>query len=424
MRIKFWGVRGSTPTPERRNSRYGGNTCCIEIRLANGTLIILDAGSGIRGLGKSLLREFGGHPIHGYVFMTHFHWDHIQGIPFFLPLYNKGNVFLFHSVLRKGLELREAVEGQMVNPYFPVDMSAMAALRHFYDLDADPINLNGAIISSAPMNHPQECVGYRIEADGATFVLATDTEPGSPHHDRAIRELAKGADVLVYDGQYTPEQVAGEKKGWGHSSWLDGTRIARECGVKQLILFHHDPDSDDYYVDGLAERARQEFPNSIGASEGMIVNLPQGYVTNVSLKEGYERRRSRRYRIEVPLRVSWRVAGGEKVETQAVTRDISKSGIYFVVPTGISPDQPLELEMVVPDEITHRGDAEFRFIAHPVRMQETNGAFPGQPKGLGVGARTLPADEGTSDSGTSLAGEETEEKPNEQTDVLPIRKLR
>jgi len=118
MRIKFWGVRGSTPTPERRNSRYGGNTTCVEIRLANGTLIVLDCGSGIRALGKSLLREFGAHPIHGYVFMTHFHWDHIQGIPFFGPLYRKGNVFLFHSVQRKGLELRAAVEGQMVNPYY------------------------------------------------------------------------------------------------------------------------------------------------------------------------------------------------------------------------------------------------------------------------------------------------------------------
>ena len=138
MRIKFWGVRGSTPTPERRNSRYGGNTCCLEIRLANGTIIVLDCGSGLRALGKSLLHEFGEHPIHGYVFMTHFHWDHIQGIPFFGPLYRKGNVFLFHSVLRKGLELRAAVEGQMVNPYFPVDMSAMGAVRHFFDLDERP----------------------------------------------------------------------------------------------------------------------------------------------------------------------------------------------------------------------------------------------------------------------------------------------
>src|SRR3972149_39722 len=177
MKIKIWGARGSTPTPERRNSRYGGNTTCIEVRLANGTLIVLDCGSGLRGLGKSLLREFGEHPVHGYVFLTHFHWDHIQGIPFFVPLYKRGNLFLFHSVLRKGLELKGAIEGQMVNPYFPVDMSAMGAVRHFYDLDAEPIDLQGAVIKSAPLNHPGEAVGYRAAGGGAA--LPTPAPPPS-----------------------------------------------------------------------------------------------------------------------------------------------------------------------------------------------------------------------------------------------------
>jgi hypothetical protein len=295
----------------------------------------------------------------------------------------------------------------MVNPYFPVDMSAMGAIRHFYDLDASPINLSGAIISSAPLNHPQECVAYRIEADGATFVLATDTEPGSPFHDRAVRELAKGADVLIYDAQFTPEQLAGEKKGWGHSSWLDGTSIARECGVKQLVLFHHDPDSDDYFVDGLAEKARQEFPNSVGASEGMVIDLPQGDISNVSLKEGFERRRSRRHHIELPLRLSWRGSGGEKVEAEAVTQDISKSGIYFVTPTGIRPDQPLDVEMVLPDEITHRGDVAFRFVAEPVRLRQVDGVYPGRQTALGVGARTAPTEESATPLETPFAEKET-----------------
>ena len=283
MKIKFWGVRGSTPTPERRNSRYGGNTACVELRLANGTLIILDCGSGLRSLGKSLLREYGEHPIHGYMLMTHFHWDHIQGIPFFPPLYKKGNAFLFHSVLRKGLELKGAVEGQMVNPYFPVDMSAMGAVRHFFDLDERPIDLNGAIISSAPLNHPQECVAYRIDADGASFVFSTDTEPGSAYHDRAIRELAQGADVLVYDAQYTPEQLIGDKRGWGHSSWLEGARIARECNVRQLILFHHDPDNDDVFVDGLVEKAKQEFEKWFATSNQAFSNF-KGFISRRLLK--------------------------------------------------------------------------------------------------------------------------------------------
>ena len=386
MKIRFWGVRGSTPTPERRNSRYGGNTPCLEVRLANGTLLVLDCGSGLRALGKSLLREFGEHPIHGYVFLTHFHWDHIQGIPFFLPLYRKGNVFLFHSVLRKGLELRGAVEGQMINPYFPVDMTAMGAVRHFFDLDEHAINLSGAIISSAPLNHPQECVAYRIEADGGVFVFATDTEPGSPFHDRALRELAQGADVLVYDAQYTPEQLQGDRKGWGHSSWLEGTQIAQACGVKQLVLFHHDPDNDDPFVDGLVEKARQEFPRVTGAAEGMEITLPRGDIAQAKLVAGRERRREHRYRLELPVRVAWRGPDGRRLEAQGLTQDISKSGIYFIVPAEVGTDAPLELEMILPDEITHRGDTAFPFLAQRVRQQPID-SFNGSARpAVGVAA--------------------------------------
>lgn len=275
MRIKFWGVRGSTPTPERRNARYGGNTTCVEIRLANGTLIILDCGSGLRSLGKSLVREFGDLPLSCHIFLTHFHWDHIQGTPFFLPLYSKDKEFFFHAVRRKETDLKMAIEGQMIYPYFPVDMTILRSIRRFHDLDYGPVEINGAVIRSAPLYHPQECVGYRIEADGAVFVLATDTEPGSPFHDRSVRDLAYGADALVYDAQYTPEQLRSKKKGWGHSSWLEGTRIAKECDVEHLFLFHHDPDHDDVFMDGLVEKARQEFPHTVGAAEGLEIGLPK-----------------------------------------------------------------------------------------------------------------------------------------------------
>ena len=215
MQIRLWGVRGSTPTPEPRNARYGGNTCCLEVRLANDAMIILDCGSGMRGLGKSLQNEFGEQPIQASLFLTHFHWDHIQGIPFFQPLYRRGNKFMFHSVLRTGSGLKDAIEGQMANPYFPVNMGVMAAQRHFSNLDGNPVSLHGATLRSAPLNHPQGCVGYRIEADGGAFVLATDNEPGSPVHDKASAIWPMDADVLVYDAQYTPEQLAGEKKRLG-----------------------------------------------------------------------------------------------------------------------------------------------------------------------------------------------------------------
>ena len=403
MRIKFWGVRGSTPTPERRNSRYGGNTPCIEVRLANGTLIVLDCGSGLRALGKSLLREFGERPIHAYVFLTHFHWDHIQGIPFFLPLYRKGNVFLFHSVLRKGLELKGAVEGQMVNPYFPVDMSVMGSTRHFYDLDEHPINLNGAIIRSAPLYHPGECVAYRVDADGSSLVFATDTEPGSAFHDRSVRELAKGADVLVYDSQYTPEQLQGEKKGWGHSSWLEGTRVALDSDAKRLILFHHDPEHDDLFVDGLVEKARQEFPKVSGGAEGMTLELPAGALRFAGPVDASDRRRERRYQLELPVRLAWKDPEGKTLEAQGIAQDLSSSGVSFVAPPDVRTDQPLLMEVILPDEITHRGDVSFRFVARPLRREMLNGALGSYEPRLGVAARIESVEE---DSETSLLKKE------------------
>jgi phosphoribosyl 1,2-cyclic phosphodiesterase len=387
MRIKFWGVRGSTPTPERRNSRYGGNTPCIEIRLANGTLIVLDCGTGCRALGKQLLREFGEHPICGYVFLTHFHWDHIQGIPFFLPLYRKGNDFLFHSVLRKGQELKQAVEGQMINPYFPVDMTAMGSARHFYELDENPVNVKGAIIRSAPLNHPGECVAYRVDADGASFVLATDTEPGSRYHDRALRDLAQGADILVYDAQYTPEELRGEKKGWGHSSWAEGVRIAQECRIKRLILFHHDPDHDDAFIDGLVEKARQDFPNVSAGAEGTEYHLPQEEDARQVLVTDHERRIDRRYHVELPVRLTWQDMDGTIRTAQGVTRNISKKGIYLIAPREVNLEAPLEVKVVLPDEITHCGDALFGYSVRPVRHEDGNGSLGSHAPSLGIGAR-------------------------------------
>jgi phosphoribosyl 1,2-cyclic phosphodiesterase len=393
MKVKFWGVRGSTPTPERRNSRYGGNTPCIEIRLANGTLIILDCGTGCRALGKSLLREFGERPITGYVFLTHFHWDHIQGIPFFLPLYRKSNAFLYHSVLRKGHELKQAVEGQMINPYFPVDMTAMGASRHFYELGEQPINVKGAIIRSAPLNHPGGCVAYRVDADGGSFVLATDTEPGSYVHDRAVREIARGADVLVYDGQYTPEQLRGEKKGWGHSSWAEGARIAEACGVKRLMLFHHDPENDDEFIDGLVEKARQDFSNVSAACEGAEINLPQEEFARQVLVTDHNRRVERRYHVELPVHLTWQDSEGRTHNAMGLTRNISRSGIYFVAPRELDFGSSLSMNLVVPDEITHRGDTHFEYRARLVRKTESNGALGRHIPSLGIGARLSPAAE-------------------------------
>jgi len=218
------------------------------------------------------------------------------------------------------------------------------------------------------------------------FVLATDTEPGSPLHDRALRELAQDADVMVYDAQYTPEQLAGEKRGWGHSSWLEGVHIARECNVKKLILFHHDPDSDDAYVDGLVLRAQQEFPNTWGANEGLTISLPDGNVSHTNRIGGNNRRVDRRYHVELPLHVMWRDAEGKSCETHGVAKDISRSGIHFVVPDVIRADEPLQLELVLPDEITHKGDLRVNLMARPVRQEKLANSLREETPGVAVGA--------------------------------------
>lgn len=340
----------------------------------------------MRALGKSLQEEFGERPIQAFLYLTHFHWDHIQGVPFFLPLYQRGNQFMFHSVLRSGSGLKNTIEGQMANPYFPVNMGVMAAKRRFSNLDGKPVSLQGAMLRSAPLNHPQGCVGYRIEADGGAFVLATDNEPGSPKHDQALRDLARDADVLVYDAQYTPEQLAGDRKGWGHSSWLQGVRIAQECNVKKLILFHHDPDSDDAYVDGLVTNARREFPNTWGANEGLTITLPDGTVSRDKLIGGSERRVDRRYHVELPLRVRWRDPDGKPCEADGVAKDISRTGIFFIVPTAIRANEPVHLELVLPDAITHRGELRFKFIARPVRQSRAYDPVEDKSPGIAVAA--------------------------------------
>jgi phosphoribosyl 1,2-cyclic phosphodiesterase len=272
MRVKFWGVRGSTPTPQAENLRYGGNTSCVEVRI-NDRMYVFDCGTGFRNLGKSLIAENGSKPIQAHIFLSHFHWDHIQGIPFFTPLYNnKENQFFFHSSNRtRGLQ--RAIEEQMSDPYFPVDMSEMAAHRNFYGIDEDRITLEDCIVQSKWLNHPQGCLGFRIETPQKVVVYATDNEPGHPVFDKNVRKLAEGADLLIYDAQYLPDEYEARKRGWGHSHWREAVNIVLESGAKQLVLFHHDPDHDDAMIDKVVKTAREYFPKVTAAREGMEIEL-------------------------------------------------------------------------------------------------------------------------------------------------------
>jgi len=273
MRVRFWGVRGSTPTPQPENLRYGGNTPCLEFRSDAGSLLIADCGSGMRMLGKSLMKEFGGRPICANILITHFHWDHIQGLPFFVPLYSEANQFHIYSYRPYEAPLEETLGGQMSNPYFPVDMTAMRAKRNYTEIATEAFQLDDFRIQPAPINHPQGCLSFRIENNEKSIVLATDHEPGDPQSDRTLRELCRGADILIYDSQYERPQLEREKKGWGHSTWEEGVKVCRESGVNELILFHHDPDSDDHAIDALQKRARARFPNTRAAFEVMDITL-------------------------------------------------------------------------------------------------------------------------------------------------------
>ncbi len=272
MLVKFWGVRGSTPTPQSENLRYGGNTSCVEVRVGD-QIFIFDCGTGFRVLGHSLEKEFGARPFSAHVFVSHFHWDHIQGMPFFRPLYDAPNShFVFHSSSRTR-RLEQVMAEQMAAPYFPVDLAHMKAKRTFYDIEKGTLPIGDINVKTAYLNHPQGCLGFRIETKDGVLVYATDNEPGDAQFDKAVRKLAEGADLLIYDAQYLPEEYMARRRGWGHSHWREAIDIVMESGAKELVLYHHDPDHTDTVVDKVVADARSYYANVRAAAEGMEIRV-------------------------------------------------------------------------------------------------------------------------------------------------------
>ena len=332
-KVVFWGVRGSTPTLERDAWPYGGNTPCVEVMAPGGTRFILDCGTGIRMLGKNLVAQAnrrgsdqGNSGTEAHILVTHYHWDHIQGIPFFHPFFQAQNRFSFYSFQSKQLgrnSLRQVFETQVARPYFPVDVAAMTAARMFREVaGGDKWTIEGTRIAATSLYHPQGCLGYRLDTSAGSIVYATDNEPGSVEHDENLRELADGADMLIYDAQYSPEQVASTRKGWGHSSWLEGVKIVRECKARTLVLFHHDPDSSSRIVDGFLSAARAEFSNTWAAMEGMTLTLRAGEV-NVLLPES---RLGQRRRLKYAATVMGESEDGRKFKEKGTVRELSLQG--------------------------------------------------------------------------------------------------
>jgi phosphoribosyl 1,2-cyclic phosphodiesterase len=272
LQLKVWGVRGSSPTPVRGNLGYGGNTPCLEIRAMENQVAIFDAGTGIRNLGEALLVEFEGRPPRLDVFLTHYHWDHIQGLPFFRPLYQEGLEITFHAAGRLG-PLHSRLRGQMQAPYFPVDFDSIPARVRFVELEeGSPHQVGGLRVVPFPMNHPQGAAGYRIEGPQGVIVYASDLEPGDAKLDRAVREASEGAHTLVYDAQFTPEEYVSHK-GWGHSHWREAAAVARDAHVHQLVLFHHDPFHDDQAMARIEADTQRLFENAVAAREGGPPNI-------------------------------------------------------------------------------------------------------------------------------------------------------
>lgn len=284
MDIEFWGVRGSIPVPGPTTVRYGGNTSCVRVRMAGGDLVF-DAGTGIRELGRSMVRN--GCPDRIDLFLSHVHWDHIQGFPFFAPAMCKGGRIVIHGLNSQERTLESVVEGQMEGPTFPIGLKQMGADISFLPLEGGAIFVLESVpgepwgsVSCARLNHPNGVYAYRVveQATGAVFVYATDTEHVEGCIDQTLVRLAEGADVLVYDGMFTSEEYPA-RRGWGHSTWEEGYKVAVAAKVRKLMVFHHDPVRDDDAMDRLRESAMDAAKASgTGvelefAREGMVLTL-------------------------------------------------------------------------------------------------------------------------------------------------------
>ena len=267
--LTFWGVRGSLPTPKRDSLGYGGNTSCLEVRGADNEIAIFDAGTGIRDLGQALSRQSQGKGLKLHIFLTHYHWDHIQGLPLFTPLFQAEIEIVFYASERLG-SIRQSLGGQMTAPYFPVKFDEVASRTSFVEMDTQSVAVGNLRVSCFPMNHPQGAGGFRIESPAGAIVYASDLEPGNGELDRAVREAADGADTLIYDAQYTPEEYL-THRGWGHSHWREAAAVANDARVKELILFHHDPSHNDDMLTELQTQTRALFERTTSAREGMVI---------------------------------------------------------------------------------------------------------------------------------------------------------
>lgn len=295
MHIKFWGTRGSIPTPGPNTIRYGGNTSCIELRTDDGTLFILDCGTGLRRLGQKLLEE--PQPIAGNILLSHTHWDHTQGFAFFDPIFQKDNQFTIFAVSGVGSSLSEVLSGQMDYLYFPLTLDELKSTILFKEVGEETFNVGDVQVRTQFTNHTILTLGFRIKAGGRTVVYVADHEPFSTNlyragvenpslediihtGDRRHVEFLADADLVIHDAQYTSAEYL-DKRNWGHSTMEYVLDVAKAARVKQVVLSHHDPDHDDDFLDALEAHCQDQVRamgsdiNVLLAAEGLEIFLPE-----------------------------------------------------------------------------------------------------------------------------------------------------
>lgn len=284
--VAFWGTRGSIPTPGAHTARYGGNTSCVAVSGQRGQLVVLDAGTGIRPLGHELMKQMNG-AMSVDILLSHTHWDHIQGLPFFQPLNTKGSAVRIFGAPQGGVPLEEILDRQMDPVVFPVPLKALAAELTVTEVGTGAFEIDGFKVEAFRLRHPGTTLGFRLKpmTGGASVAYVTDNELGSggtydvppDWHARLVKFL-DGVDTLIHDGMYSDEIIE-SRAGWGHSTPSQALDLARECGCRRLVLFHHEPENDDAAIDRLLEQARRDGKQSApalvidAAREGMALSL-------------------------------------------------------------------------------------------------------------------------------------------------------
>ena len=271
MKVKFYGTRGSIPICDKEFQQFGGNTTCIQIETSNKDVLgIFDAGTGIRKLGIDIYKDREEIPKDFFVVFSHFHWDHIQGFPFFNPAYDKDVRITFVAMGKQHqiTDLREVLALQMQNLYFPVQLDNMGAKFHFLLPDKMTSYFNLTKLTCVKQNHPGGSYGYRMEREGKVLVICTDLEHANDVIDQDVVELARGADLLIHEAQYTSEELE-KYRGWGHSSYEQALKVAEMAGVKRLVMTHHDPNHDDDFLLKMEKKCQDRFKDSFLARENM-----------------------------------------------------------------------------------------------------------------------------------------------------------